>query len=425
MASTKHPRPQESVKPKVISLFSGAGGMDYGFEAAGFETAVAAELNHDCCETLRHNRSWEVVEGDILDVPTDQLLERGSLKREYVDLLIGGPPCQPFSKAGYWFKGDSRRLEDPRAQTLHAYVRIVEEALPRVFVLENVEGLAYSGKDEGLQFLLSEIQKINKKTGSKYTPTFAVLNAADHGVPQLRARLFVVAARDGTVLKFPAPTHGSDEGITNVLPGMGPQLHRTVWDAIGDVQPGKDEDLDIRGKWADLLPTIPEGQNYLWHTNRGGGTPLFGWRRRYWGFLLKLAKNRPSWTIQAQPGPAIGPFHWDNRRLSMRELCRIQTFPDTVDIIGGRTSVQRQLGNAVPSLLAEIVGRAVRTQLLGLPALSAEPLLLPPRRGPVPAATSFVTNIPKKFRDLIGDHSDHPGTGKGNGAMLRAAAAET
>ena len=97
----------------------------------------------------------------------------------------------------------------------------------------------------------------------------------------------------------------------------------------------EDEDLAVRGKWADLLPSIPEGSNYLHHTDRGEGMPLFGWRRRYWTFLLKLAKNRPSWTIQAQPGPAVGPFHWSNRRLSVRELSRLQTFPDDVNIVGG------------------------------------------------------------------------------------------
>jgi DNA (cytosine-5)-methyltransferase 1 len=144
------------------------------------------------------------------------------------------------------------------------------------------------------------------------------------------------------------------------------------------------EDLAVKGKWADLLPSIPEGENYLWHTDRGGGMPLFGWRRCYWSFLLKLAKDKPSWTIQAQPGPAIGPFHWANRRLSMRELCRLQTFPDDVVVTGARGSVQRQLGNAVPSLLAEVFARAIRTQLLGLRRTSALPHLLPPDRGPPP-----------------------------------------
>src|SRR5206468_6143085 len=126
----------------------------------------------------------------------------------------------------------------------------------------------------------------------------------------------------------------------------------TAWDAIGDFsQDSNDPDLAISGKWADLLPTIPEGKNYLWHTPRGGGEPLFGWRTRYWNFLLKLAKDQPSWTIQAQPGPAVGPFHWKSRRLSTRELCRLQTFPDDVVIVGDRMSLHRQVGNAVPSLL--------------------------------------------------------------------------
>src|SRR5260221_13645095 len=110
---------------------------------------------------------------------------------------------------------------------------------------------------------------------------------------------------------------------------------------------------------------MPEGDNYLWHADRCGGKPLFGWRRRYWSFLLKLAKARPSWTIQAQPGPAIGPFHWDNRYLSMRELCRLQTFPDDVHVVGTRASIQKQLGNAVPSLLAEVMAREMRGQMVG------------------------------------------------------------
>ena len=93
--------------------------------------------------------------------------------------------------------------------------------------------------------------------------------------------------------------------------------HITMWPEQSrppDKAP-KDEDLNVRGKWVGLLPSIPEGKNYLWHTSRGGGLPLFGWRTRYWTFLLKLAKNRPSWTIQAQPGPAVGPFHLSYKRL--------------------------------------------------------------------------------------------------------------
>ncbi len=403
-------------RPKIISLYSGAGGLDYGFEAAGFDTAVAVEMDHQCCETLRANRDWAVIERDITAVPSAEILEAGKLKKGEAAMLIGGPPCQPFSKAGYWHRGDSLRLDDPRANTLAAYLRVLQDTTPEAFLLENVEGLAYSGKDEGLRLLLDAIETINRKTRSNYRPIFQVLNAADYGVPQIRKRVLMIASRDGTELKFPTATHGdASEQQLSLLP-LPP--HRTAWDALADVLPDPDEELEMRGAWADLLPSIPEGNNYLWHTARGSGLPLFGWRRRFWSFLLKLAKNQPSWTIQAQPGPAIGPFHWKNRRLSMRELCRIQTFPDDVKITGGRGAVQKQVGNAVPSLLAEVVAREIRVQLLGMKRLRGAPKLLPPSRAPVPAPEP-VARVPKKFLKLVGDHEAHPGTGKGYGAIER------
>ncbi|MCB9743358.1 MAG: DNA cytosine methyltransferase [Alphaproteobacteria bacterium] len=404
--------------PRLISLFSGAGGLDYGFEAAGFETAVATDYDAEACSTLRHNRSWPVVEGAIEDIPTSRLLEISGLQVGEADLLIGGPPCQPFSKAGYWARGESLRLNDPRAATLNAYVRVLEEAQPRAFLLENVEGLSYSGKSEGIGFLLEGIQRINAKLGTNYRPHYKVLRAADFGVPQLRARFFLIAARDGQTFHFPSPSHRADEPVGPLDRELPP--YRTAWDALGDLPPPDNlDELAPSGKWAELLPTIPEGQNYLWHTDRGGGEPLFGWRRRYWSFLLKLAKNQPSWTIQAQPGPATGPFHWDSRRLSMRELCRLQTFPDDVEIVGRLRAVQRQVGNAVPSLLAEVLGREIRTQLLGLPALRTPLKLLPPSRLTTPEPEKLPDEIPETYRERIGAHSAHPGTGKGRRAAQR------
>lgn len=400
----------------MISLFSGAGGLDYGFEAAGFETAVAVEMNHDSCETLRANRPWAVIERDILQVPSDEILEAARLKKGEASVLIGGPPCQPFSKAGYWSKGDALRLDDPRAATLGAYLRVLQDTTPAVFLLENVEGLAYRGKDEGLRLLLDAIETINKKTRSKYRPKFQVLNAADYGVPQLRKRVIMVAARDGSEFQFPTPTHAEPTKGQELFASLPP--YRTAWDALADVGPEPDEDLALSGRWADLLPSIPEGHNYLWHTDRMGGLPLFGWRRRYWSFLLKLAKHLPSWTVQAQPGPAVGPFHWNNRRLSMRELARIQTFPDDIHVTGRRTEMQRQIGNAVPALLAEVLARQIATQFLGKRSANVGPRLLPPDRSPAPPPET-PKRVPAKFRALVGVHSAHPGTGRGHGALAR------
>ncbi len=172
------------------------------------------------------------------------------------------------------------------------------------------------------------------------------------------------------------------------------------------------------GYWSDLLATIPEGQNYLWHTNRGGGQPLFGWRTRYWSFLLKLAKSLPSWTIQAQPGSSIGPFHWHNRKLTVAEMCRLQTFPDSLRFDCGRGDAQKMLGNAVPSLIAEVLAWEMRKQFLGDRKRSRGYKLIPPVRSPVPAPERALA-VPKKYRHLIGEHDDHPGEGKGAGAKRR------
>ncbi len=393
---------------KVISLYTGAGGLDFGFEAAGFDTVAAVEFDHQCCETLRKNRSWTIFEKDIHEVTTSELLAVGGLAPGEVDVVIGGPPCQPFSKAGYWAKGKTLRLDDPRAATLGAYMRVVLEAQPKAFLLENVAGISYGGKSEGLELLLNSIEDINRKTGRNYVASHKVLKASDYGVPQMRDRFFLIASREGKEFQFPEPTHCDPSEIE----ATGLQPYRTTWDAIGDLPDDNSEELRLRGKWADLVPSIPEGNNYLHHTERGDGLALFGWRRRYWSFLLKLAKNRPSWTVQAQPGPAIGPFHWKSRRLSPRELCRIQTFPDDVEITGGIAAVQKQLGNAVPSLLAEVLARQISTQLLGKRQSRRALRLLPLKQSTVPKPERLVP-VPEKFLSLVGEHSAHPGTGKG------------
>ncbi len=405
--------------PRVLSLYTGAGGLDYGLEAAGFEVAAATDLDHDSCETLRRNRRWPVVEGNILDLETERLLfEKGEVQTGKIELLVGGPPCQPFSKSGYWARGDSLRLLDPRADTLGAYLRILESTLPEAFLLENVEGLGFRGKSEGLSFLLQAVADVNRRHGTRYAPYCKVLNAAEFGVPQVRRRLFIVASREGLPFRFPSDLAEFVPGAQKRYAADGTPFYRSAWDALADAAPDVSEDLSVRGKWSRLLPTIPEGQNYLWHTDRGGGLPLFGWRRRYWGFLLKLAKARPSWTIQAQPGPAIGPFHWENRRLSRRELARLQTFPEGIHFCGTQISVQRQIGNAVPSLLAEVLGREIKQQLLSEPSHTRSLTLLPPVRIPVPGPEP-VQDVPPEYRAQAGYHSAHPGTGMGSGAMKR------
>ena len=407
------------MKPrKLISLFTGAGGLDLGFEAAGFETTVAVEMDNRCVETLRKNRSWPIIHNDIHQVPSEQILSTSGLKKSEADLLIGGPPCQPFSKSGFWATGESKRLEDPRASTLDEYLRILEDTLPKAFLLENVAGIAFKGKSEGLDYFKSQISKINRRQKTNYQVEAFRVNAANFGVPQIRERMLFVAHREGLPFGELDPTHGwhRDENQQLDFIDHGLAEPTNAWDAIGHLAPQKEEDLSIRGKWADLLPTIPEGENYLYHTERGNGDALFGWRRRFWNFLLKLSKNKPSWTLTAQPGPATGPFHWENRHLSAQELCALQTFPPNYRIVGSRSDAQKQVGNAVPSALAEIVALKMRARYFSESKCEDLPASLVPKKARSTPPPESLKRVPKKYKELIGDHSAHPGTGKGYGA---------
>jgi DNA (cytosine-5)-methyltransferase 1 len=385
----------------MISLFTGAGGLDYGLEAAGFDTAVAVEMDAASCRTLRHNRTWPVIEDRIENVSSNTILRFGSLRKKHVDLLIGGPPCQPFSKSGFWQTGETKRLKDPRAKTLHHYLRVLEDTLPRAFVLENVFGLAYEGKDEGLRFIEKRLSEINRKTGSNYSFSWDVLNAADFGVPQVRERVFVVGHRSGKVFDFPEPRFYDPQKETgNKMGGLKP--YHTAWDALGHLSGVADpKETALSGRYSKILPTIPEGQNYLFHTERGDGIPLFRWRSRYWSFLLKLSKSRPSWTIQANPGPAIGPFHWENRRLSGKEMAALQTFPLDVQILGNRGEVQKQIGNAVPSAIGELLGLELRRQFFGESIDSKELTLLPKRRRKPTRSDEILTLDRRQLMRLI------------------------
>jgi len=402
---------------KVISLYTGAGGLDYGFESAGFETAVAVEQDAACCQFLRINRpDWAVIEGDIGDISSGEILEKAAIKPRDTHLLIGGPPCQPFSKAGYWASGDSKRLGDPRADTLSHYLRVMRDTLPAAILLENVPGFVFKGKDEGYRYFLKSVEEINRQAGTNYVINRCILNAATFGVPQLRERVFLIASRDGSPFVFPSPTHGPSDDIC-VAEGL-LEPYRTTWDALSGLEEYNDcSALKVGGKWGELLPSIPEGQNYLWHTERGGGLRLFGWRRRFWGFLLKVAKNRPTWTIQAQPGTATGPFHWKSRRFSPEELCRLQTFPEGLVFDCSQRDAQRLLGNAVPSLLSEVLARAIRQHFFAEQD-SDGPMLLRPAAGQIPAPEP-PAEVPKRFLRLVADHEEHPGEGLGPRGRLR------
>jgi DNA (cytosine-5)-methyltransferase 1 len=353
----------------AISLFSGAGGLDLGVEAAGFATVAAVEWDEDAADTMEKNAPtffphlnevlradlYPLVAGTDQTVTTRDILRSGGLSaRDRPDLLVGGPPCVAFSKSGFWL-GWKRDGIDPAASLLQAYTRVLADARPRYFILENVYALTFNNKASRPAF--SRFLREVKAAG--YQHTWQVLNAADYGVPQARPRLFVVGCRERDQLpELPAPTHhGTWERRKNT---GGPLPHVTSGQALDGLVTEPELEEVVRGSWGHLLPEIPPGQNYLHFTEeRGHPKPLFKWRSRYWSFLLKLDPNKPSPTIQAQPGPNVGPFHWENRRLRVPELRRLFTFPDEFGFVGRRASVQAQIGNAVPPRLGQRVAEAV------------------------------------------------------------------
>jgi DNA (cytosine-5)-methyltransferase 1 len=413
---------------KLLSLFTGAGGLDLGLEKAGFDVVGCVELDADARATIKHNRpSWPTLDipdgdpGDILALPAEALFEYFHRDPGEVSLLAGGPPCQPFSKASYWVNGEVRGMADPRAKTLHAYFRVLEVALPQMMLLENVQGITFNSKErpdeeKALGVLGAALEGINTRHGTSYVPHVLHLDAVDYGVPQKRKRVFVFADRDGRKLNSPSTTHFAGAGA-------GRLRWTSAWDAIGEFdQPDFDPALAPTGYWADLLASIPEGQNYQFHTPRNAGEPLFGWRTKYWTFLLKLAKCKPSWTLQAMPGPATGPFHWRNRRLSIEELARLQTFPEGYVIQGRYRSAVRQLGNAVPAAIGELLGLEIRRQLLGH-RVRRTLRLLPAQRDDCPQFDE-PARVPSKYLHLRARHEEHPGTGRGPRAMRRKREAE-
>lgn len=342
----------------AVSLFSGAGGLDLGVERAGYTVAAAVETDPDAADTMEknfHGLASPVVRRDILAVPVAELLGAAGLSAgQPPDLLVGGPPCTPFSKSGFWLDW-KRAGHDPDASLLQAYTRVLAEAQPRAFLLENVYALTYANKASRPAFtrLLREIDQAG------YEYRWKVLNAANYGVPQSRPRLFVIGVRRGEPCpELPAPTHGGQWERRQT--GNPARPHVTAGQALAGLATEPEPGEEVRGKWGHLLPEIPAGENYLHFTaERGHPDPVFTWRSRYWSFLLKLSPDKPSPTIQAQPGPNVGPFHWDNRRLRAPELKRLFGYPDDFDLVGNRASIQSQLGNSVPPPLAHAVASAL------------------------------------------------------------------
>jgi DNA (cytosine-5)-methyltransferase 1 len=318
----------------VLSLFTGGGGLDVGLEMAGLATVQCVDNDYESCKTLRANRpGWSVYEGDIREFTPEGKF----------DLVVGGPPCQGFSTAG---KGNP---DDPRNFLWREYFRVVSQVRPLALLLENVSGMANKKNSHHLEAFIADLGRLG------YEVTFGILNAADFGVPQQRKRLILLAGL-GWRPELPKPTHID--------------AHVSAKSAIGDL---------IRAK-RDVANHEP---------NQHAEHVIARWRKLGEGEVDpnyrrgRIWSDRPSPTIRA--GGGYGPrgdhlagFHPPihyrlPRQLTVRESARIQSFPDDWVFHGSKTAQGRQVGNAVPPLLARAIGESLRQGVEKVKASSKVP----------------------------------------------------
>mgnify|MGYP001772879589 FL=1 len=355
----------------VVSLFTGAYGLDLGFEEAGFDVTVALDMSEDSYENLRANRPrLPFLHGDIKSYSTGDILKEAGLKPGEVDVITGGPPCQPFSPAG-------KRLSfgDPRASALMEFIRVIREARPRAFVMEEVPGLLSARikhvpiKERGKRPLSPEeepgsawrvvLEELGK-TG--YRIAWRVLNAADYGAPQVRERVIVIGIRPdlGVQPAFPRPSHS--DGRPTLFGPLQP------WATLAEALGGITDHIGytkLPPKYAELMKYVPPGGNWrqlpdgLKRDAMNGAYRSSGGRT---GFYRRLAWFEPSPTLVTSPTmKATMMVHpWEDRPLSVREYLRIQGFPDDWKVVVGVQDAYRLFGEAVPVDLSRAIAGALR-----------------------------------------------------------------
>jgi DNA (cytosine-5)-methyltransferase 1 len=300
---------------KIVSFFSAPGGLDLGLKQAGHEIIWACDIDKDAVETYKQNIHKNIVLGNIQEIPSKSIPEG--------DALVGGFPCLGFTIANLM-----RRKNDPRNLLYLEMVRYLRNKQPPILVAENVPGILSLAKGEAIQAIMKDF------TDAGYQVKYRILHAADYGVPQKRRRVIFLGVRkdltDKIQLDYPKPTHSRNDG--DAL-----EKWRTLKDAIGDITDDS------------KLP------NHIGTNHKVKITGFLGNRKLKW--------DEPSPTIMGRGsrtgGPVIHPHPKLHRRLTIRECARIQTFPDNFIFFGSVSSQFKQVGDAVPPLLAFNIGKVL------------------------------------------------------------------
>lgn len=344
-------------KYTVLDLFCGCGGLSKGFEMAGYNVLLGVDFNEPALKTFLHNHNGsKVLCGDLSSLNTFNTIDT-LLDNQSVDVIIGGPPCQGFSLTG------PRNFDDERNKLYLAMIEAIRRYSPKAFVIENVPGMATLYKGE----VKNEV--IRRLTAMGYSVNCQILCAADYGVPQIRKRLVFVGLKNREVFEFPTPTHTPNNYITceQAISDL-PSLENVLGSDLSEYEelPKTEYQRLMRGDCIILhnhkaidhkdfvkatIALVPDGGNYK-DLPKGVGES-----RKFNMAWTRYCSSKPSRTIDTGHR---NNFHYKwNRCPTVRESARLQSFPDDFIFIGTKTQQDRQVGNAVPCLLAKAIGEQI------------------------------------------------------------------
>lgn len=350
------------MKPKIIDLFAGVGGLSLGFEQMGFEVVFANEYDSSIAESYVYNHpNTEMLVADITTIDFDMFFNRFSGK---IDVVVGGPPCQGFSQ-----KGQRKTIHDERNFLFKYYVKLVEMVRPKYFIMENVPNLLTAERG----YFKKEINDLFNKIG--YQLNMGVLNAADYGIPQNRRRAVIIGKLNAPAPQLPAPS----------------QNKVSIWDAISDLayldsgdgyeeqeyrfQPLSEYQRKLRGNNRTLYNHVATNHSALALERLALIPPNAGkevlpeehlTKSIYSGTWTRMGQDEISVTITTRfDTPSSGKFThpYLNRAITVREAARIQSFPDSFHFIGTKGSQMMQVGNAVPPLLAQAIAQVIMNDI--------------------------------------------------------------